>query len=89
MREPTLTIEPAEQGGIDLEIEIDIRPTLAFSAALSRSTWASERLRRRHFGCDFAARLGGELAEGLDHAGDGEEAAILGDDAQEIERRGR
>ena len=35
-------------------------------------------------GGDLAARFGGDGAERLDHGGNGEEAAVLRDDAQEV-----
>ena len=41
-------------------------------------------MRRGDLGGDFAARVGGDAAERLDHGGNGEEAAVLRDDAQEI-----
>jgi len=41
-------------------------------------------MRRGYLGRRFAARLGGDLAERLDHRGHGEQAAVGRHDAQEI-----
>ena len=46
----------------------------------------AQRVRRRDLGGHLATLFGGDAAEGADHAGDGKQPAVPGDDAQEVSR---
>ena len=60
-------------------------PVTPFSAAFnSVSCAALKRMGRGDVGGNFAARFGSDAAIGLDHARHREEAAIVGDDTQEV-----
>ena len=84
MRLPTLTIRPPSRLAIDLQIDRD----LAADGALQRlgdgrGLGVAQRHRRGDGGCHLAAAAR-QLAEiGVDHIGESEEAAVLGDQRHE------
>ena len=77
MRLPTLTIRPPSRLGSTRVASVTSLPTEAFSVVFSSATCASfSATALVTSAVDFAALLGGERAEALDHVGDREQAAV-------------
>ena len=85
MRLPTLTTRPPSREGSTRSSSMTSLPSAACSACFSAVTWASVSFDAAVTdGARLAALAGEHGAEGADHVGDREQAAVLGDKQEEI-----
>ena len=88
MRLPTLTTSPPSSEGSTRSSSMTSLPSAAFSACFSAVTWLSVSFDAAVTeALDLAPMAGEHGAEGADHVGGGEQAAVLGGEQQEIARQ--
>ncbi len=85
MRLPTLTIRPPSRLRIDALVELHVLVQRRIERLAQRAELTLFELGGGdHLGAHLAAMAGEQRAEGPDHVGHGEEAAVLGGKLQEI-----